>query len=243
MKPFLLLATRAHDDVADDEYQAVLRACRLRESQLVRIRLEQRPLGPVDLDDWSGVIVGGSPFNVSDPPEVKSAIQQRVEAEIGALLTRCVATDFPFLGACYGIGSLTAQQGGVVDRTYGERVAAVTIAVTEVGREDPIFGQLPPQFDAFVAHKEAVTVLPASAVTVATSANCPVQAMRVGTAVYATQYHPELDAGGLGMRVDAYRDQGYFRADEVEQVKAMARAANVDHAGQVLAAFCDRFTR
>ena len=243
MKPFLLLATRADDTVADDEYAAMLRYSGLTESGLRRIRLEREPMGGVDLHEASGIIVGGSPYNVSDPHDVKSPTQQRVEAEISGLLHRAIDAQFPFLGACYGIGSLTVQQGGVVDRTFGEPVGAVQIRLTDAGADDPLFGQLPHTFDAFVGHKEAVTRVPATATVLATSANCPVQAMRVGTTVYATQYHPELDAVGLCVRIDAYGDQGYFPPAEAAALKATASAATVDHAGQVLAAFCDRFSR
>ncbi|MDQ4137856.1 MAG: glutamine amidotransferase, partial [Actinomycetota bacterium] len=44
MKPFLLLATRAEERAADEEYEAFLRFGGLRESELRRVRLEQRPL-------------------------------------------------------------------------------------------------------------------------------------------------------------------------------------------------------
>ena len=84
MRPFLLLATRSEDLAADDEYAAFLRYGGLDEPDLRRARLEQVPLGHVRLDDYSGVIVGGSPFNSSD--REKSPVQCRVEAELGALL-------------------------------------------------------------------------------------------------------------------------------------------------------------
>lgn len=82
MKPFLLLAIRAEDVAADDEYAAMLRRTGLPEHQLVRVRLERGPLGEVDLDEWSGVILGGGPYQASDPEETKSSTQRRVE-EIG----------------------------------------------------------------------------------------------------------------------------------------------------------------
>ena len=52
---------------------------------------QAEPLGEIDLDDWSGIFVGGGPFNASDPLEKKSPVQQRVEAEISALLDEVVA--------------------------------------------------------------------------------------------------------------------------------------------------------
>ncbi len=45
MKPFLLLAIRAEDVAADDEYAAMLRFSGLNEGQLRRVRIEQAPLG------------------------------------------------------------------------------------------------------------------------------------------------------------------------------------------------------
>ena len=47
---------------------------------------------------------------------------------------------------------------------------------------------------------------------------CPVQAFRVGTKVYATQFHPELDSAGLAARIRIYRDAGYFAPEETEQL-------------------------
>src|SRR5579862_9367504 len=98
MKPFLLLATRAQDAAADNEYAAFLAFSGLGEQDLRRVRLEQRPLGGIDLADWSGILLGGGPFNYSDPQELKSAVQRRVEADLRGLLDLVVGTDFPFLG-------------------------------------------------------------------------------------------------------------------------------------------------
>ena len=79
MKPFVLLATRAEDAPADEEYALFLRATGLDERDLVRVRLEAGPMPELDLDDLSGIFVGGGPFNASDPPERKSDVQRRVD--------------------------------------------------------------------------------------------------------------------------------------------------------------------
>ena len=137
VKPFLLLASRAEDAAAEDEYRAYLRYAGLAPEQLHRIRMEAAPLPELELGDYSGVIVGGSPFTSSDPAEQKSATQHRVERELAALLDRIVAEDFPFLGACYGVGTLGLHQGAVIDRTYGEGLGGVTISLTPEGMQDP----------------------------------------------------------------------------------------------------------
>jgi GMP synthase (glutamine-hydrolysing) len=222
VKPFLMLATRAEDRAADEEYAAFLRFGGLSEHELVRVRLEQRPLSEsmpdLALDDWSGIVLGGSPFTTSD--SVKSATQVRVERELATLLDEVVERDFPFLGACYGVGTLGVHQRAVVDTTYGEPVSGVTVELTPDGVADPLLGVLPQRFEAFVGHKEAVTALPPHAVLLASSARCPVQAFRVGANVYATQFHPELDVPGIHARVEIYKDAGYFPPETLAELQA-----------------------
>ncbi|WP_459643939.1 glutamine amidotransferase [Kineococcus sp. NUM-3379] len=243
MRPFLLLATRADDTVADTEHAAVLRYGGLRPDELVRVRLEREPMPPIDLDDLSGIVVGGSPFCTSDPEETKSPTQHRVERELAALLDRVVAADFPFLGACYGIGTLGVHQGGVVDRTYGEPISTVPVTLTDAGHTDPLLAGLPGTFDAFVGHKEALTVPPPHAVVLASSPGCPVQAFRVGQNLYATQFHPELDVEGIVERVAVYRRAGYFPPEEYDEVVARLRRSHAEVPQQVLRRFVERYRR
>jgi GMP synthase (glutamine-hydrolysing) len=224
VRPFLLLSSRAEDEAADDEYAAFLRLTGLDEHQLRRHRLEAGPLPRLDLDTWSGLLLGGGPFCSSDPETGKSAVQQRVERELRALLDEVVARDFPFLGACYGIGTLGVHQGGVVDRTYAEPIGAVRVHLTPEGRADPLLEGLPP-----------------SAVLLAGSAGCPVQMFRVKRNLYATQFHPELDHLGLVTRIRVYRYAGYFRPEEMDVLIERVRTAVVTQPPRILAAFVARY--
>ena len=239
MKPFLLLATREDDAAADNEYDAFLAFTGLTESSLRRVRLEQRGLGTVDLAEWSGIFLGGGPFNSADPEHTKSTVQQRVEADLAGLLDAVVEADFPFLGACYGIGTLGTHRGAVVDRTYAEPISRVEVRLTAHGLQDPLLGVLGDCFEAFVGHKEAVRELPGGVVHLAVSEGCPVQAFRVGRNVYATQFHPELDIEGLVTRIEVYKHAGYFHPDEAESLKEMARARAVPEPPKLLRRFVE----
>lgn len=243
MKPFLFLGTRSEDDAADGEYATVLRFSGLAEHQLQRVRLEQQVLHEVNLDELSGIVLGGGPFNISDPGASKSPVQVRVEADLRWLSEQVVAADFPFLGACYGIGTLGSLPGGVVDRRYGEPVGAAPITLTDAGRADPLFGALPAQFDAFLGHKEAVSELPTGARLLATGETCPVQGFRLGRNVYATQFHPELDVQQLILRIGLYRDHGYFHPDEHDDLVARAHASAVTAPPRLLARFVELYAR
>ena len=243
MKPFVLLATRAEDVPADEEYALFLRYTGLSPDELVRVRLEAEPMPRFDLDALSGIFVGGGPFNASDPLEKKSTVQRRVEAEFASLLDEVVDRDFPFLGACYGIGTLGAHQNAVIDRTYPEPISVVPVTITEAGASDPLLEGMPTTFDAFVGHKEAISQLPASATLLASSPDCPVQMFRVGENVYATQFHPELDVEGITTRIHAYAGHGYFAAEELELTLAAVRRAAVSHPSRMLRTFVTLYAR
>ena len=100
---------------------------------------------------------------------------------------------------------------------------------------------MPPTFDAFLGHKEAVSRLPEGAVLLASSADCPVHAFRIGRNVYATQFHPELDVDGLCLRIETYRGYGYFEPHEADGLLAMARASHVEHPPRLLARFVELY--
>ena len=237
MKPFLLLSIRPERAAAENEYESFLRFSGLSEAALPLVNLARDDLPSLDLEEWSGILLGGGPWNASDAPETKTAAQLRSEAAISALLDEIVARDFPFLGACYGIGTLGLHQGGAVDRSWPEPVGPLSVTVTPEGQTDPVFAGVPTEFAAYGGHKEAMVRLPAHAVHLATSDTCPVQAFRVGRNVYATQFHPELDLDGICTRIEVYKEAGYFHPGEAETLKAVSGAVEVRHPMTLLANF------
>jgi GMP synthase (glutamine-hydrolysing) len=71
-----------------------------------------------------------------------------------------------------------------------------------------------------------------------------VQAFRIRTNVYATQFHPELDVHGLCTRIEVYKHAGYFEPPEAaESFKEMARASAVHEPPTILSAFVQRYAR
>ena len=242
-KPFLLLSIRGEAAAADNEYDSFLRFTGLPEAELPRVNLAQHQMPPVDLNELSGILLGGGPWNASDPRETKSAAQVSAETAIDRLLDVVVARDFPFLGACYGIGTLGLNQGAVVDRSWPEPVGPLSVSLTAQGEADPLFAGVPTDFAAYGGHKEAMVTLPSNAVQLATSAACPVQAFRVGSNVYATQFHPELDLEGVCTRIEVYKNAGYFPPTEAETLKKRSRAVEVRHPMSLLTNFVARYRR
>lgn len=243
MKPFLLITTRDDERVASEEHASYCSLTGLLPEDLEWKRAERESIGDIDFGRYSGIILAGSPFTVSEPAEKKSQEELRVERELAQLLDRVVEHDFPFLGICYGIGTIGTHQGAKVDRTYGESTQAARITLSAAGIADPLLGELPREFDAFVGHKEAISETPAHLVVLASSPGCPVQAFRVGENVYATQFHPELDAVAMTSRIHAYIDHGYFDPGEVDALIERIQSADVRASQMVLARFTEQYLR
>jgi len=240
-KPFLLLQLRPEDVASDDEYQAFLRASGLTDRQLVRIRMDEE-LPDITLGDYSGVIIGGGPSNVSSTDDQKYEYQKAFEPKLKALLRDIIDRDFPCLGECYGLGILADVLGGRVStEKYREDVGAVTVALTEAGKTDPLLTGLPESFRAFAGHKEACQELPPGSTLLASSSSCPIHTIRIGQKVYGTQFHPELDSYGLEVRIKTYKNAGYFPPEDADKLIALGHQEVVTVPAEILRRFVTRY--
>jgi GMP synthase (glutamine-hydrolysing) len=240
MKPFLFLSARPEIEAVGPEYESVRRAMGVDAGRLEHLRLDVEPLGDVHLEAFAGVVVGGSPYNVTATEEHKHPVQRRVEDDLARLAETALERDHPVLFTCYGIGVLTCVLGGTVGILHSEQAAAVEITLTPDGLADPLTGVLPARFDALVGHKEATERLPADAVLLASSAGCPVQVYRAGASrVWATQFHPEVSASDFVARAQVYRHHGYFPASELRAVSERLAAASVTEPQRMLRRFLE----
>lgn len=241
MRPFLVLQLRPETEVSDDEFEAILRKGGLHKDDTHRVRLDSEPLpADLDLEHYAGVIVGGGPGCVSDPPGEKSEIERRMERAVLSLMPDITERDLPFLGCCYGIGILAHHLGAEVGRNrYGEDVGGVTCRITKDGKDDPLLQDLPETFRALVGHKEAVQELPKGCIHLLSSAPCPYQMIRYKQNVYATQFHPEADGDVFDLRIRVYKDKGYFLPEEAEALIAQARNEDVRMPERILKAFVE----
>jgi GMP synthase (glutamine-hydrolysing) len=244
VKRFLVLQLRPEDEAAEEEFGAFLVRGGLAEQRVHRIRLDQRRLPELSLEDYAGVIVGGGPGCVSDPPEKKSPVEARIEAEIFALMPRIVERDVPFMGCCYGLGILAHHMGGRVGKgLYSEPIGGVDCTVTEEGAKDPLLADLPRGFRALVGHKEAVEALPDGVTHLVASAPCPVQMVRTRRNVYATQFHPEANGDSFATRIRIYRDRGYFDPADAGRLTERCLAETITVPEKILAGFVNRYGR
>jgi GMP synthase (glutamine-hydrolysing) len=243
-KPILTLQLRPEDATADSEYACILKYGQLKADDTCRIRIEKNGIpDDINLDDYSAIIVGGSPFDISTPENNKSSIQKKIETDFNRLLEQVVTQDFPFLGACSGNGLLGNYLGTPITTKYREPVSCVTVDITEAGRKDKLLEGFPEKIDVLLGHKEACDATPAGATLLMTGSNCPVQMFRVGENVYATQFHPEGDAEEFALRIDIYANHGYFEAHEAEALKKQTSRKSTPYAQAILRRFVDRYYR
>jgi len=240
--PLLYVCVRPQLGAAAAEYESFRTAMRLDESRLARHDLVREPLPEDVFKRFSGFLIGGSPFNVTDPESTKTDAQRRLEAGLARIAERSAAGDGPAaLFTCYGIGIATRTLGGTVSRAFPEDTGPVGVHLTAQAAADPLFGGLANRFTALTAHKEGTESLPPGAVLLAYNDGCPVQAYRVGDRLYATQFHPEPTTKAFTERMAVYRDDGYFESSDYDAIAGRVLAASVTEPARLLRAFGERF--
>jgi len=242
-RPFLIMQLRPEDDTSENEYAAILKYACLDSKDAHRLRIEKNGI-PDDLalDKYSGVIVGGSPFDISTPEQEKSPIQKKIEQDFRRLFDVIVPNDIPFLGACSGNGFLGSYLGTSISTRYGEAVGCVKLDITEAGKSDPLLSGFPDKITVLSGHKEACDTVPDGAVLLMTGNACPVQMFRVGSNIYATQFHPEGDSESFTLRIHAYKHHGYFEPHEADSLIGAVCEEETPYAQEILRRFVNCYT-
>jgi GMP synthase (glutamine-hydrolysing) len=241
-KPFLILQLRSNDLASNSEFEAFLKFGALRKDQVHRVRMESEPFPEIDLDNYAGVIIGGGESNVSDDISIKPARQIVFESHLLSLLKDIYERDFPFLGACYGLGIFGKFLGVDVSKAcFSEEAGGGTILLTEAGKADPLMQGVPDQFRAFLGHKESWQELPEAVELLASTDTCPVHMIKAKQNIYATQFHPELDIAGVILRIRIYKNAGYFNPDTAEDLIETVSKEHIIYPMMVLRNFVERY--
>lgn len=149
---------------------------------------------PADLADFDGFIIGGSLASVKDADPWIVRLMQAIP--------RIVALNRPLFGTCFGHQAIAKAVGGAVGPNPGGWVFGVT--QTEVRARAPWMPDQPGPVRLNAAHSEQVTRLPPGAELIGGNRACPVGFFRVGSGVFATQYHPEFTDAFVAAPVDHY---------------------------------------
>ena len=232
---------RPEDQAADSEFEAFLRVGEIPDWAVERIRVEQQDSMEIDLDQYSAIIAGGSPFDVSDDDAKKSKVQKNVENFFGDLFDQIIELDFPFLGACSGNGLLGQYCGTPISGKYSEKIGSSLVTMTENGKTDHLLKGMPNDFHVMVGHKEACDEVPEGSVLLLTSTACPVQMFRIKQNIYATQFHPEADSDEFIVRIKTYKNSGYFAPEEADELIEAMKEIDTPEPKKILRKFIEKY--
>ena len=129
----------------------------------------------------AGVILSGGPksVNVAGAPLLDPAVY-----EVGV----------PVLGICYGAQLIARQLGGEVDNTGRGEYGRTSLVVASDGPAPSVlFGAVPPAFDVWMSHFDAIVSAPSGFRATAATAAVPVAALEdPARGIYGVQFHPEV---------------------------------------------------
>lgn len=124
-------------------------------------------------EETAGIVLTGSPASVRDEAPWMRTLSEWVR--------RADAVDVSILGVCFGHQFLGETLGGRVEPMPGKaEFGTVAIRLTEAGRADPLFKDLPEVFSVHTVHRDELVRPPPGAVRLAENDRCLWQAFALG---------------------------------------------------------------
>jgi GMP synthase (glutamine-hydrolysing) len=129
----------------------------------------------------AGIILSGGPKSVNVPgaPHLDPGV---------------FGLGVPVLGICYGAQLIARQPGGLVDGSGKGEYGRTSVTLTSDGPAPSVlFGAVPPVFDVWMSHFDAISEAPPGFRSTATTADAPVAALEdPSRGIFGVQFHPEV---------------------------------------------------
>lgn len=177
----------------------------------------------------SAIVVTGSGEMVTDNKKWMLEASQWLQDAI-------MGHNIPTLGICFGHQLIAKSLGGSVNfHPKGREIGTRQITLETTAKDDALFKDCPPQFDAHLTHLQSVTQLPESAVRLAYNEHEPNQAFRFGEHTWGLQFHPEFTADILKAYVNQLQND--LSAENFSVADILAKVTEAPTSQTVLAAF------
>lgn len=131
------------------------------------------------------VVIGGSPHCLDeDLPWMRS---------LKKFIQKTAETKTKLLGICFGHQIISEALGGKVSQCQnGGELGIVGIELTEAGKLEPLFEELPGNFLSIAGHRDVVVKPPEGARILAKNQSNEYQALAIGDNIRTIQFHPEM---------------------------------------------------
>ena len=133
---------------------------------------------PKELNNYSSVILSGSPFSVRDKNSPKPDLS-------------FILNNFPVLAVCYGAQLIAEQFGGLVAasniREYGRA------NLSYINQDDLLFSSINAGSQVWMSHSDTIKDLPSNSNLLASTDDVKNAAYKINDqSIYALQFHPEV---------------------------------------------------
>lgn len=140
-----------------------------------------------DAQDADALVVLGGPMAVYDDDGVPWL------RGVKTLFADALERSMPVLGICLGGQLLAVAAGGAVELgPHGPELGLGALTLLDATGTDPLFRNMAIDVDTVQWHWDHISVLPANATLLASSAAYDNQAFRIGPHAWGLQFHPEV---------------------------------------------------
>ena len=174
-------------------------------------------VGKPDLDNleqYSGIISMGAHAGVLEEDKHAWMSHER------KIMQWALDTETPLLGLCFGSQLLASAAGGRIYKAETGEFAWTKVDMLPAAANDPVIGTLGETVDAFQFHYDNIE-LPKNAVLLGES-NGTIEAFRVGSSAWATQFHPEVGLSQQLAWLSTYR--GAFIREGIDITEQIAKS-------------------
>jgi len=166
------------------------------------------------LEQYSGVISLGAHAGVLEEEKHPWMSHER------KIMQWALVSETPLLGLCFGSQLLASAAGGRVYKAETGEFAWTKVDMLPEASQDPVIGALGETADAFQFHYDSFE-LPENAVLLGES-NGTIEAFRVGSSAWATQFHPEVGLSQQLAWLSTYR--GAFLREGIDIDEQIAKS-------------------
>lgn len=167
-----------------------------------------------NLEQYSGIISMGAHAGVLEESKHAWMSHER------KIMQWALDTETPLLGLCFGSQLLASAAGGRIYKAETGEFAWTKVDMLPEAANDPVIGTLGETVDAFQFHYDNIE-LPKNAVLLGES-NGTIEAFRVGSSAWATQFHPEVGLSQQLAWLSTYR--GAFIREGIDINEQIAKS-------------------